>query len=103
MNIVPALPSLEFLLDCKKPRDVLQKIELACLDQAAQHTKRAKMEEEQARTYAAKADAARWLIDHLPGMVETVKRMVDVQAVLTFPSNEAEKQEKVDWRPRWAG
>jgi glucuronate isomerase len=102
VNVIPALPSLEYLLDSKKPKDVLQQIELACLDQAAQHLKRAKAEEEEARKYAAKADAARWLIDHLPGMVETVKRMIDVQAVLTFPEKAAEPEE-VKWRPRWAG
>lgn len=100
---VPALPSLEFLLTCKKPRDVLQKIELACLDQAAQHAKRAKMEADEARKYDAKADAARWLIEHLPDMVEVVKRSIDVQAVISFPEKSAEPVEEVNWRPRYAG
>ena len=102
MKLVPALPSLEFLLDSKNPREVLQKIELACLDQAAQHTKRAKMEEEEARKYMAKADAARWMIETLPGMIETVKRMIDVQPMLTFPEKQPEREE-VNWRTRWAG
>lgn len=105
VNHVPALPSLEYLLDCKSPKVVLQSIELACLDQEAQHAKRAKLEMDEARKYGAKAEAARWLIDHLPDMVEIVRRRIDVQAVISFPDKpQAEPAtEEVNWRPRYAG
>lgn len=104
MNVIPALPSLEYLLDSKNPRAVCQQIELACLDHVAQHLKRARAEEDEARQYQAKADAARWLIETLPMMVETVRRMIDVQPMLTFPEKpEAEGVEERSWRPRYAG
>lgn len=102
MNVIPALPSLEYLLDSKNPQAVCQQIELACLDQMAQHLKRAKAEENEARQYQAKADAARWLIETLPTMIEVVRRMIDVQPMLTFPEKVAEPEE-VKWRPRFAG
>lgn len=100
--MIPALPSLEFLLDCKSPRETLGKIELACLDEEAKHAKRAKAEAEEARKYAKKAEAARWLIENLPGMVDTVKRMIDLQAVIPFPERK-EEVEAANWRPRYAG
>ena len=101
LKLVPALPSLEFLLDSKDPKAILQKIMLACLDQEAQHIKRAKYEMEEAHKYRTMADSANWLIEAFPGMVDTVRRMIELQSVIPFP----EKQEEPEpiKRPRWAG
>lgn len=102
LNHVPALPSLEFLLDSRNPKKLLQQIMLACLDQEAQHIKRAKYEMEEAHKYRAMADGANWLIEAFPGMVETVKRMIELQAVIPFPQKPEEETEPPK-RPRWAG
>lgn len=105
MKSVPALPSLEFLLDCKNPKATLQSVMLACLDQEAQHIKRAQYETEEAHKYRTMADSASWLIEAFPNIVDTVRRMIEMQGVIEFPepSEKEGAAEKRNWRPRYAG
>ena|SRR5258708_7547090 len=100
MNL--SLPSPEYLLETSKSS--LQKMELAFLDQAAQHWKLAKMEEAEARKYEVMAEALRWLIDFKELMVESIRKSLEMQPELEFPAlPEKAAEPTVSWRPRYAG
>jgi hypothetical protein len=102
---IPALPSLDFLLDCKNPKSILQEVELSSLEMESNCGKRAEDELEKARKYAELAGSARWLIENLEPMLDRVRNEIRMQEVLEFPSEEKQKEEKgpANWRPRYAG
>jgi len=97
-----SLPSPEYLL--QSPKTSLQKMELAFLDQSAQHTKQAKMEDAEARKYAAMAEALRFLIDFKEVMLEEARKSIEMQSEIRFPElPERTTEPTPSWRPRYAG
>jgi hypothetical protein len=98
-----SLPDSEYLLEASKTS--LQKMYLAALDQEAQHTKQVKMEEAEARKYAAMAEALRWLIDFRDATLEAMRKSIEMQPELKFPElpERTSEEPTPSWRPRYAG
>lgn len=80
----PALPPLPYLVECSD--SALQELELKSLDLAAQCTKRAKLEMEQAITYRGEADVCRFLINNRNDLIDLARLVADGrQRLLRFP------------------
>lgn len=71
----PALPSLPYLVEC--PDSALQELELKQLDLAAQCTKRAKAELEQAIAYREGAGVCRFLINNRSDLIDLARLVID--------------------------
>lgn len=77
------LPPLEYLLECSDL--ALQQLELKSLDLAAQCSKRAKAEMEQAVSHRGTADVCRFLIENRSELIDFARLIADgKQRVLQF-------------------
>ena len=76
------LPPLEYLLECSDL--ALQQLELKSLDLAAQCSRRAKAEMEQAIAHRGTAEVCRFLIDQRSDLIDLSRRIVDGKQRLLF-------------------
>jgi hypothetical protein len=77
-----ALPPLEYLVDCSE--SALQTLELKSLDLAAQCSKRARAEMEQALVHRSTAEVCRFLIENRSELIDLAKLVADGKQRLLF-------------------
>jgi hypothetical protein len=83
MSDDPALPSIEFLLECG---DIsLGNLELAALDRSAKRLKAARLEWNDAVDQLAFAQVVRYFREHRGEILAMARRTLDAQPVLEFP------------------
>lgn len=80
----PALPPLEYLLDCSEMS--LQSLELACLNRSQQSLKAARIETEEALAQRAVAEVARWLLENRKELLRQASLTLEGrQGAIPFP------------------
>jgi hypothetical protein len=77
------MPPLEWLLEVSK--NSLGDLELAELDRGSKRLKAAKAEWNAAVEHFAKAEAARYFINHREELLELARRTIDTQTLISFP------------------
>lgn len=78
------MPPLQWLFDISNA--TLGDLELAELDRGSKRLKAAKAEWNAAVEHFAKAEAARYFINHREELLELARRTIDTQALLQFPA-----------------